>query len=648
MSATPQIKSSANGLTVSAYPGDGDVLLAFSLDEQVLNQNDLAGFAIQWTMPGGQPQYIPNRLNFAQPLTSSSTPQQRKWVSSQAAPIQKFHWVHFPPEVVPGQYTYKVTARYCRNQQLVDGPSVQVSVGLVPQKSSFEFGFTRGYLTSQAYAEKFGNKDFRPQGPKSLDYDTAPFQAQYEWLGFHARKMVFNLLQECVNDPSTSVDLFAYDLDEPDIVKMLVALGPRLRAFLDNASLHTGKAVEVTAHQKLVQSAGAENVKQGHFTRFAHDKIIIQKRNGKATKVLTGSANFSVRGLYVQANNVLRFDDPAIADLYAQVFESVFANMSGFSGSPLAAKWFPFPSQPGVPNFSVSFSPHKTASVSLDAVANAVKNAKSSVLFAVMELGGGGDVLSQLKQMHASGKVFSYGMTQSESGDVTVYKPGDPGVLVPFAALSKQVPPPFNKETTGGMGQVIHDKFVVVDFNDSNPMVFTGSSNLAAGGETSNGDNLLQITDPVVAAAFAIEAFRLVDHYQFRAALTKATQVQPLQLTACGSTQKWWAKDYDKQEVRNFERQLLALGSGNAGAPPAATTGGSKPGSAVKPAPTPPKKPKPPKKGTKTVKKGAGRKKTTKSVKASARTKKKSTTKKPKTRATKKPAKSKSRSKSRR
>ena len=229
-------------------------------------------------------------------------------------------------------------------------------------------------------------------------------------------------------------------------------------------------------------------------------------------KVLTGSANFSVRGLYVQANNVMLFNDPAVAALYEQVFESVFQNMSAFSRSSLAAKEFPFPSQPGVPNFSVSFAPHKQASVSLKDVQDALDGAKTSVMFAVMELGGSGTVLKTLQNLHASGRVFSYGMTQSDAG-FTVYKPGAPGILVPFAALIKNAPPPFDKEVTGGAGQVIHDKFIVVDFNGSNPIVFTGSSNLAEGGETSNGDNLLALSNPVVARAFAVEAIRMVDHH---------------------------------------------------------------------------------------------------------------------------------------
>ena len=563
MPAAPTDRVSNNGLTVAAYAGDGDVLLAFSLDDSVLKQNDLAGFSIQLTPPNGQPAYLMNRLNFSQPVTSQTTPQQQQsqWTTSQNAPFQKFHWVHFPADVGPGPYTYKVTARYCQGNTLVDGPSGEVSLELVPQQAgNFAVGLTRGYVSSQAYATKFKNAPIRP-APKSLDYDTKPFEPAYEWLGWHARKLVFDLLTECVNDKSITVDMFAYDFDEPDIVKMCEALGPRLRAFLDNASLHLGQALEVQTHERLVKSAGAANIKQGHFQRFAHDKIIIQKKNGKPTKVLTGSANFSVRGLYVQANNILVFNDPKIAGAYDQVFESVFNNMAGYVKSDLAKKWFEFPNEGGgIPNFKVSFAPHPKPPMSMDLVNQALQNAKSSVMFAVMELGGSGNVLQTLQKLHLSGKVFSYGMTQTDAG-FTLYKPGQPGQLVPFSALVKQVPPPFDTEFTGGQGQVIHDKFIVIDFNDENPVVFTGSSNLADGGESQNGDNMLAIYDPGVARLFATEAVRLVDHYYFRAAVSKATTVSPLILSPCGGQQKWWARDYDPQNMRNVQRLLFADGS---------------------------------------------------------------------------------------
>ena len=50
-------------------------------------------------------------------------------------------------------------------------------------------------------------------------FDTAPFEEQYRWLGAHARKLVFELIEETVEDPKLSLDVFAYDFDEPDIAR---------------------------------------------------------------------------------------------------------------------------------------------------------------------------------------------------------------------------------------------------------------------------------------------------------------------------------------------------------------------------------------------------------------------------------------------
>ncbi len=309
MSSQPQRLTTQDGLTVKAYRGDGSILFAFDLDESMTP--GLAGFAIQCTPPGKSAFYLSNRLNFASATTSATTPEQREWTSSLQAPFQKFSWVEFPPENEPGVYCYTITVMYFDSSgSLKAGPSADISLDLTPlKKGPLSVGFTRGYMSSQAYAEKFHNAPIRPQ--KSLDYDTQPYQLQYEWLGYRARQLVFDFIQECLADPTISVDMFAYDLDEPDFIRDLQKLGSRLRAVLDDAPLHTRKgALEVQAKTRLEASAGSQNIKTGHFRRFAHDKVLIMKKNDQPVKVLTGSANFSIRGLYVQANNILVFDDP--------------------------------------------------------------------------------------------------------------------------------------------------------------------------------------------------------------------------------------------------------------------------------------------------------------------------------------------------
>jgi hypothetical protein len=82
---------------------------------------------------------------------------------------------------------------------------------------------------------------------------------------------------------------------------------------------------------------------------------------------------------------------------------------------------------------------------------------------------------------------------------------------------------------------------------------------LAEGGEQQNGDNLLAIYDPVVAHAFAVEALRLVDHYQFRASLNAASDAHPLMLSS-DAAHPWWERDYDPTSMYSTQRQLLALG----------------------------------------------------------------------------------------
>ena len=60
------------------------------------------------------------------------------------------------------------------------------------------------------------------------------------------------------------------------------------------------------------------------FARYSHCKIIILKKNGAAFRVLTGSTNFAITGLCVNANHVLVFDRPGVAGYYSDVFNKVW------------------------------------------------------------------------------------------------------------------------------------------------------------------------------------------------------------------------------------------------------------------------------------------------------------------------------------
>jgi hypothetical protein len=567
---TDLIVNEVSSLRVVAYPGANSVLLAMSVPQD--NTANLAGFAIFRQRDGEDEQALPNRLSFDDAVTSATTPQQHKWTPSDQAPFQKFRWVDIPPDGTDKQATYRVCAMYFTGQGKAITKGAEASVVVPPISHAygkFRAAFTRGYISSQAYADKFHNAPIRPTGAKTPDFDTKPYESQYAWLGAGARAQLFAFIDDCRNDKTCQVDVFAYDLDEPDIISAICEFGreKRLRAVLDNAKLHVGNAVEVRSAELIKQAAGDDNVVQGHFSRFQHNKVFMKRdASGAAQRVLFGSMNFSVRGLYVQANNVIVADDPATAGYFAAAFDNAFANAtstSKFAKADIAAQYQPIAAAatPDLPKSKVALSPHASASISLGPAAARVQGAVSSVLYAVMQPQGKGNLLGTLQTIAGKPTVFSYGTVETATGLAVQRGDGAMGEVADFAYLKSKVPYPFSLEYDPGPGIHVHDKFIIVDFNGENPAVFTGSSNLAEGGEQANGDSLIMIEDRVFATVYAIEALKIFDHYSFRDKMKAATQAAPLNLWypgKPGASDPWWAPAYDEKDIKFRDRCLFA------------------------------------------------------------------------------------------
>jgi phosphatidylserine/phosphatidylglycerophosphate/cardiolipin synthase-like enzyme len=262
------------------------------------------------------------------------------------------------------------------------------------------------------------------------------------------------------------------------------------------------------------------------------------------------------------------FTDPDVAALFADMFDEAFTDMAGFSREDLAAKWYAV-KKSGQPTVKVCFSPHKSSNLSLTPVGGAIQQATSSVFyaFAFMNQTKSGPVREALDNLMKR-PVFSYGVVNEASG-MEIHKPDGEIGLVDFASLSKYAPEPFKREWSGGKGINIHNKFVIVDFDQPSAKVYTGSSNFAPSGEEANGDHLLSIEDQRVAVAYAIDALTLFDHLNFRDRMKEADQdrqkstpgaakKEPLQLqkpiAISGAEQPWFAKFYEQGSQRELDR----------------------------------------------------------------------------------------------
>jgi hypothetical protein len=611
--------------SVKTYPGDFKTLLAFNLVSKTYAKN-LAGFTIQCQPQEQTPYYIQNELQFETPgnhAQDASEPPN----SSINAPIHKFRWLHVPGSVhqgtkpFVGAYTYTATPRYFDAKQsllpLDPALSVSKTVNVGPYvKGNFELGFTRGFVQSQAFVHHFGQKALLRPKTKDLIFDTSQlagsdaggqkytFADEYAWSGFTARERIFEILNQVLADTSMHLDMFAYDLSEPDLIEILLKLAHsgRVRIILDNATLHHNAAAtkpedqfEKLFNRQLKQPAA---IKRGKFGRYAHDKVLIVSKSG-AVKVLTGSTNFSVTGMYVNSNHVLVFNDPTVAAEYLKVFNQAWNdNVSEiFENSPLAAEPFPIASAK-LPKTSVTFSPHtqQEADKILQGLITRIRLEKTtgrsigSVLFAVMQLDDGSldkpanktgkatkgkkksasnPVYSALRDLHKQESIYTYGISDSPGG-IFLYAPGRAtGILVTGKPGTTLLPPPFD-QVASVAGHQIHHKFVVCGLNGADPVVYCGSSNLAEGGEHLNGDNLLEIHDGDVATAFAIEALALVDHFNFLDHYTRKAKGTGAKNAKANSQQaavssawflstddKWAAPYFDPKDLHSMDRQLF-------------------------------------------------------------------------------------------
>lgn len=601
----PPVTKQSKALGLVAYRGDAKTLLAWDLAAD--QRADLAGFTIACRPPDGQPYYLWNQLQFEHPdqhAQDASEPPN----SSVNAPFHKFRWLHVPGvdhqgrQPATGTYAYTVTPRYFDSGgklQALDaslGATVEVLVDGF-EKGSLRLGFTRGYVQSQAYVNHFGPKAKIVRAGAELLYDTADvagtdpggkdftYAEEYEWLGFTARRTIFALLDEVLADPKLRLDVFAYDLDEPDLMKKLLTLAEegRIRVILDNATLHHSKEhpqPEDKFQAKLEEVAtGEAAIKRGKFARYAHDKVMVVSGAEGAQRVLTGSTNFSVSGLYINANHVLVFDDGPTAQKYADLFQQVWeedVKAPAFVASPLSGE--KFAPAGAEPPRSITFSPHseEVATGLLDGLAaRAGAEAKkpsdptASVVFAVMAMEGSGEVYPALRGLHSDIGLFSYGISDTTNG-IALYAPGHAsGVMVTGKPGKAELPPPFNQVASIGSSHQIHHKFVICGFNGEDPVVYCGSSNLALGGEEQNGDNLLEIHDGDVATVFALEGLALVDHFQFLDRLAEHgadKAAPPASKRAAAKAAGWflstdgeWAKPYfDPDDLRCVDQVLFA------------------------------------------------------------------------------------------
>ncbi|GAB2894946.1 phospholipase D-like domain-containing protein [Paraburkholderia jirisanensis] len=543
-------------VAVRAYLSPTLVLLALDWP-QGKDRADFLGFAIKRTPgfldPSGREReassWLPNRVTFNGPV-----PDAQRDAPTNVAPIQKFMWwdaridppdrnKHFEYDVYP--VVGKPTA-----PQLLDNEKGTCSFTL-PDHMERGIGswFNRAVVSSQAFSRMVATLKLKPNETPSPD-DALRLRT---WLA-NDLEQTFATVFSGARHAASAV----YHLTDPLwAIPAFKAFGKQhgkgaLALVYDSHQVTSkGKPPQPSPNQQAVDALeGLAALAPRDKTHIMHNKFIVSDDGEgqiRADQVLTGSANFTTEGLTEQANVLHLFESAELAQLYNNRAASLAQNPTIGETAKLSNGW----SEPvtiGDAKVRVCFSPEpKDKRTQIDTIVAAINAAQHSVVFclfmptdaplrdACFAAGDKGLMMfglvnhiseksaQEADEAQQAGKVVSTtalanmelyhrSSTQKDVIDAAYFSPA----TVPEGFLPEMQLFP-GEHAPSYAPVIIHHKFLVIDAEGDNPIVYTGSANMSNNSEHFNDENLLEIRDKHVAGTYLAEFLRLYEHYRARA-----------------------------------------------------------------------------------------------------------------------------------
>ncbi len=201
--------------TLKVYRGESMVLLAMNW-KAAKPPEDFVGFAIQYKEPPPHDDRfysLNNRLAFS----AAGGKVNPTTLSTMLSPIQKFRWVHFPRNAeLPGSFIYRVSPVFMDAHDVLSyGAAQEVAIELRRETypGLVNVAFTRGFVSSQAFVDRYGAKAIPQLLPKK-SADGLTFkptfktpkdsQAALGWMGFEAREAMLAVLDQAIADTSAA------------------------------------------------------------------------------------------------------------------------------------------------------------------------------------------------------------------------------------------------------------------------------------------------------------------------------------------------------------------------------------------------------------------------------------------------------------
>jgi phosphatidylserine/phosphatidylglycerophosphate/cardiolipin synthase-like enzyme len=616
---------------VRSYANADDILIAWQPDQW---PGDWIGFQLERRdETTGQVTVLVNRI----PPKAGQGPVQPTGVSSAQSPIRRCIWTDHSV-VETDNVSYRVTAM----KGPADGPftsdATSASDWSVPQLVSGDAGgglqayFNRGTLMSQIVS-RFVNGDVSDTSLRQFlkNLATPGFQARL-YLAGDALHEILAFLRDADRRGST-IHAAIYEMNDHELVDALKPFGSRGHVLLGNG----GATKPWVAHELAAASLEVKHRDLSHHGRSSpsvHNKFVVESdaAGRNASRVLTGSTNWTTTGLCTQLNNVLIIEDTTIAARYLDQWGKLVADGDDMPAALKASNSTPTSDS----NISLYFAA-TNGEAEFKPVLDLIAGAQQGALF-LMFMPGQSPLLSALLDRAQKNDIYVRGVVSTltpsknvKDGDITkvggeVVKSGAPpqsfhdDVPLPSGISDKDKPSwaetEFNvKEMLDNhLMAIVHSKAIVIDPFSDQCAVITGSHNFSISASEKNDENLVIVRgNQKLAQAYALHINGVYDHYSWRAFLGSGGDPDQIYKPLDG----WKPGGSRAQELDFWMEEPLPAQPGNGGP---ATFSPKASGATAKPKPGKAKG-KPPKKAAVKKTKSASKKKAAKKTKKASKAK---------------------------
>ncbi|MGY2990337.1 phosphatidylserine/phosphatidylglycerophosphate/cardiolipin synthase-like enzyme [Bradyrhizobium sp. USDA 4508] len=479
-----------------------------------------------------------------------------KGVPTNKHPIQSFLWADFTAKG-SHDYVYKVVAI----RGTPDAPKetefveLQVKTEAHDAAETHDVFFNRGAIASQAYAQRFENRDPDEVGPEA-----------YQWLSRGLHEALIEFIGKA-KDPSFALRAAIYEFQYPDVLDAFHnadAAGADVKIIYDAKSNPKGprKRNEEAIKAELIKSLCIPRTANPSY--IAHNKFIVLLKNGAPIEVWTGSTNVTTNGIFghLNAGHVVR--DTAIASQYLEYWTDLSDDPEARDIKPKNVDKSPAPTTVGSGATVAVFSPRSNLKA-LDWYVDLMAKARQAAFLT----GAFGVPAPFVDLLKTDTEVVRY---------ILLEKPGQgadaPAILSQIRAVrSNQIvvgPPKWfslnafddwleeRKNPFSENVEYIHTKFMLVDPLGDDPWVVAGSANFSTASTNQNDENMLVIRgDGRVVDIYLGEFMRIYNHLSFRSWAAGKSKEELNKISFLDTTGDWVGDFYKPGTRRTLQREYF-------------------------------------------------------------------------------------------